>query len=66
MSKGTLELYPKYRVYKRPETKGKPHVFEVGNDIETYVLCAESETVMDLWCIQLQMQTKLNPRVAGR
>ena len=65
MAKGTLDLYPKYKVYKRTEYKGKQHVFEVITDSETYILAADSEAVMDLWAIQLQMQTRLNPRVAG-
>lgn len=46
--------------------KGKHYVFEVNNDSDTYVLAAESETVMDLWVMQLQMQTRLNPRVEGK
>jgi hypothetical protein len=66
IARGTLELFPQYRVLKRNEMKGKQFVFEVNNDADTYVLAAESETVMDLWVIQLQMQTMLNPRVAGK
>lgn len=66
IARGTLELFPQYRVLKRAEMKGKQFVFEVNNDSDTYILAAESETVMDLWVIQLQMQTRLNPRVAGK
>lgn len=47
------------------EHKAKQHIFEISTDAETLLLAAESETVMDLWVIQLQMQTILNPRVAG-
>lgn len=65
MPKGTLELFPKYKVLKKPEFKGKQYVFEVSNDCEMCMLAADSESVMDLWAIQLQMQTRLNPRVAG-
>ncbi|XP_032240767.2 uncharacterized protein LOC5515259 [Nematostella vectensis] len=66
MPKGTLELFPRYRVLKKSDVKGKPHVFEISNDAEVYILAADSETVLDLWVIQLQMQTRLNPRVAGK
>lgn len=47
------------------EQKSRQYVFEISTDAETLTLAAESETVMDLWVIQLQMQTTLNPRVAG-
>ncbi|KAJ7383336.1 hypothetical protein OS493_028884 [Desmophyllum pertusum] len=60
MPRGTLELFPRYKVFKRMEHKAKQHVFEISNDAETLMLAAESETVMDLWVIQLQMQTILN------
>lgn len=63
--KGTLELFTQYRVIKHNDMKGRHHVFEVNNDSDTYILAAESETVMDLWVMQLQMQTRLNPRVEG-
>lgn len=63
--RGTLELFPRYKVFKRMEQKSKQYVFEISTDTETLTLAAESETVMDLWVIQLQMQTTLNPRVAG-
>lgn len=66
MPRGTLELFPRYKVFKRMEHKTKQHIFEISTDAETLILAAESETVMDLWVIQLQMQTILNPRVAGQ
>ena len=66
MPRGTLELFPRYKVFKRAEQKAKQHVFEISTDAETLILAAESETVMDLWVIQLQMQTVMNPRIAGK
>lgn len=66
IARGTLELFPHYRVLKRDEMKGKQFVFEVNNDADTYILAAESEIVMDLWVTQLQMQTRLNPRIVGK
>ena len=66
MPRGTLELFPRYKVFKRLEHKAKQHVFEISTDAETVIMAAESETVMDLWVIQLQMQSTLNPRVAGK
>ena len=65
MPRGTLELFPRYKVFKRLEHRARQHVFEISTDAETFILAAESETVMDLWVIQLQMQSTLNPRVAG-
>lgn len=65
MACGTLELFPRYKVFKRMEQKSRQYVFEISTDAQTLMLAAESETVMDLWVIQLQMQTTLNPRVAG-
>ncbi|KAL9989646.1 hypothetical protein ACROYT_G004213 [Oculina patagonica] len=65
MPRGTLELFPRYKVFKRMEHKTKQHIFEISTDAETLLLAAESETIMDLWVIQFQMQTILNPRVAG-
>lgn len=66
MPRGTLELFPRYKVFKRLEHKAKQNVFEISTDAETLILAAESETVMDLWVIQLQMQSTMNPRVAGK
>lgn len=63
--RGTMELFPRYKVFKRAEQRAKQYVFEVTTDAESMVLAAESETVLDLWVIQLQMQTLMNPRIAG-
>ncbi|KAK2566932.1 Docking protein 6 [Acropora cervicornis] len=63
--RGTMELFPRYKVFKRAEQRAKQYVFEVTTDADSMVLAAESETVLDLWVIQLQMQTLMNPRIAG-
>lgn len=65
MPRGTLELFPRYKVFKRAEQKAKQYVFEISTDAESMILAAESETILDLWVIQLQMQTLMNPRIAG-
>ena len=65
MPRGTLELFPRYKVFKRAEHKDKQYVFEISTDAESLILAAESETVLDLWVIQLQMQTVINPRITG-
>lgn len=65
MPRGTLELFPRYKVFKRAEHKDKQYVFEISTDAESLILAAESETVLDLWVIQLQMQTVMNPRIPG-
>ena len=52
-------------MFKRPQHRTKQFVFEVSTDAETLILAAESETVMDLWVVQLQMQSVLNPRMSG-
>lgn len=52
-------------MFKRAEHKAKQFVFEISTDAESLLLAAESETVMDLWVIQLQMQTLMNPRIGG-
>ncbi|XP_028395022.1 uncharacterized protein LOC114519145 isoform X2 [Dendronephthya gigantea] len=57
--KGSFGLFPKYSVYKHKTDKGKNY-FEVSNDEEAHYFLANNETTMDLWVIQLMMQTRLN------
>ena len=57
--KGSFGLFPKYAVYKHKAEKGKPY-FEISNDEEAHYFLANNEMTMDLWVIQLMMQTTLS------
>ena len=45
--------------------KGKNH-FEVSNDEEAHYFLANNEKTMDLWVIQLMMQTRLSGSMIGK
>ncbi|XP_072016053.1 uncharacterized protein [Amphiura filiformis] len=63
--KGSLKLWPNYRVEKKHDESGKTFVFEVKTPDEMYRLQAESETIMDLWVFYAQIQTKLRMDFPG-
>lgn len=63
--KGTLGLFPKYSVYKHKTDKSKSY-FEISNDEEAHYFFANNEKTMDLWVIQLMMQTRLNSFMIGK
>ena len=62
---GTFNLFPKYTVYKRKTEKGKSY-FEISNDEDYHSFMATNEKAMDLWVIQLMMQTRLNSSMVGK
>ena len=62
---GSFSLFPKYAVYKRKTEKGK-NVFEVSNDEDCHFFLASNEKTMDLWVIQLMMQTRLNSSMISK
>ena len=64
--KKTIELFPKYQVAKTNELKGKEFTFQVSNDNESWFLAAKNQKVLDLWVIQIQMQTKLSRSISGQ
>eukprot|EP00794_Sanderia_malayensis_P017889 gene17889-19671_t len=65
-AKRVLNLYPKYNVAKKNELKGREFVFQVSNDEESWFLAADNQRILDLWVIQIQMQTKLSRAISGR
>ncbi len=64
-TKKVLDLHPKYNVARKSEMKGKDFVFQVSNEEESWFLAAENQRVLDLWVIQIQMQTKLSRSISG-
>ena len=64
--KKTLDLFPKYQVAKTNELKGKEFTFQVSNETESWFLAAKNQKVLDLWVIQIQMQTKLSRSISGQ
>jgi len=63
--KKILEMFPKYQVAKTNELKGKEFTFQVSNETESWFLAAKNQKVLDLWVIQIQMQTKLSRSISG-
>ena len=63
--KKVLALYPRYRIAKRSNVKGREHVLEVDNENEVWYLAMTSSKMLDLWAIQIQMQTKLSRSISG-
>ena len=64
-TKKVLDLYPRFQVAKKTELKGKEFAFQVSNEGEGWFLAAESQKILDLWVIQIQMQTKLSRSISG-
>ena len=64
--KRALDLFPKYQVAKTQELKGKEFTFQVSNETESWFLAAKNQKVLDLWVIQIQMQTKLSRSISGQ
>ncbi|XP_012556879.2 uncharacterized protein LOC100212589 [Hydra vulgaris] len=64
--KHILKLYPKYKIAKIYNFKSKEQVLEVNNFEEQWFLSASDIKIIDLWAIQIQMQTKLNQYLSGR
>ena len=64
--KRILELFPKYQVAKTNELKGREFTFQVSTDTESWFLAAKNQKVLDLWVIQIQMQTKLSRAISGQ
>lgn len=65
-AKKTLSLYPRYKIAKRNDIKGKDNVLEVSNEEEKWYLANDKSKIIDLWANQIQMQTKLSRVISGR
>lgn len=65
-AKKILDLFPRSKVAKKQNMKGKEFVFQVSNEDESWFLAAENQRILDLWVIQIQMQTKLSRVISGR
>ena len=64
--KKTLNMYPRYKIAKLASFKGKENVLEVDNEVEQWHLVTDKVKIMDLWAVQIQMQTKLSRVISGR
>lgn len=64
--KKVLELYPRYKIAKIANFKGRENVLEVNNESEQWYLSTDKSKIIDLWATQIQMQTKLSRAISGR
>lgn len=64
--KHVLDLFPKFKVAKTNELKGKEFTFQVSNETESWFLAAKNQKLFDLWVLQIQMQTKLSRSLSGK
>ena len=63
--KKVLDLFPKYQVAKRTGLKGREFAFQISTETENWFLAAKNQKILDLWVIQIQMQTKLSYSITG-
>lgn len=65
-AKKSLMLFPRYRIAKLCNYKGKENCLEVDNEKEQWHFASDKLKNLDLWASQIQMQTKLSRAISGR
>ena len=63
--KSALQMFPRYKISKKADVKAKEFVIEVNNEEESWYLAADNQRQLDLWAVQIQMQTKLSTSISG-
>lgn len=64
--KKRLALYPRYKVSKLSDFKGRERVLEINNESNQWYLTSSKNRMVNLWALQIQMQTKLSRAISGR
>jgi len=65
-AKKRVLLYPRYKVSKLNDFKGRDKVLQVDNEQDKWYFSADKSKVINLWACQIQMQTKLSRAISGR
>lgn len=65
--KKRMSLYPRYKISKLADFKGKEKVLQINNESEQWYFASTTKSkFLNLWACQIQMQTKLSRSISGR
>ena len=64
--KKRLSLYPRYKISKLSDFKGREKVLEINNESNQWYVTSSKSKIVNLWALQIQMQTKLSRAISGR